>query len=92
MLCTPPVAYKGIGTSCKRNSCTHFFSNNRCSSIFEKSTTSVTLSILSKTKRVKTMHSIVIGFPILDVDEFVGWVELQNWPLDHLFVVGHGSF
>ena len=58
----------------------------------KKSTTYVTLSMLPKTKRMKTMNSIAIGFPTLDVDKFVGWVELESWPLDHLFVVDHGSF
>ena len=27
------------------------------------------------------MSSIDIGFPILDVDECVGWEELENWLL-----------
>ena len=60
--------------------------------IFEKPTTIATLSILSKNQPVMTMNSIAAGFPILDVEEFIGWVELENWPFDHLSVVGHGSF
>ena len=49
----------------------------------------MTLSILSKTKPVKTMNSVANDFPILDVDEFDGWVDLEA--LDHLVVVGHSD-
>ena len=41
---------------------------------------------------VKTMNSLATVVPKPDVDEFVGWVELVNWLLDHLFVCGRGSF
>ena len=38
------------------------------------------------------MNSLATVVPKPDVDEFVGWVELVNWLLDHLFVCGRGSF
>ena len=36
--------------------------------------------------------SIATGFPEMVVDEFVGWVELENWSLVRRFDVSLGSF
>ena len=35
---------------------------------------------------MRMLNSIATGFPVLDVGEFVGLDELENWALDHLFV------
>ena len=59
---------------------------------FEKSTTFAVLSILSKTKPVRTLSSIATDFPKMVVDEFDGWVEPDKWFLLHLCDVSLGLF
>ena len=56
-------------------------------------TTYLILSIVSMTKPVRTMNSIAIDFPILVVDEFLRWVELEDLSLVRFFFeVGLASF
>ena len=78
VLFTPPVAYKRIAVACERR---------------PRKITDV-LQNLEKDHHVddplqfvdEMLNSIATGFPVLDVGEFVGLDELENWALDHLFV------
>ena len=78
VLFTPPVAYKGIVISCRRLSCEKK-TNIDGPPTFERPTTITTLSILPKTKTVRTTNSIAIAFLDMVVNDSDGWVKSDNW-------------